>query len=186
MKPGIESLKKAVITDCKKGQDCFNENGCNQKETVKCLHKYCDKYKWVIDRAKHYAEFCNASYLDIMHEWESARSYWYMNFYQDPNQPEFTGDMEVIHFDAWASQLKSRFGEDRDNWSFKCPACGHAQSMGDFTQIDVDKNNAYTNCIGRYKDDIGCDWSINGLLSIQKVMVVKDSVPHPVFEMADL
>lgn len=109
MKKGIESLKASVLHDTEKDENCFNENGCDHeftrmmpetnqaliemgitqccKKVSKCFHKYCDKYKWVIDRAKHYAEKTGKTYEEIIEIWESNRTYWYMNYYQDCNQP---------------------------------------------------------------------------------------------------
>lgn len=109
MKKGIESLKKAVLYDTEKGQNCFNENGCNHEFyrmlpednplltkmgfnekcvcVSKCFHKYCDKYKWVIERAKHYSEKTGKPYEEIIEIWESNRTYWYMNYYQEYNMP---------------------------------------------------------------------------------------------------
>ena len=109
MKKGIESLKEAVLRDTKQYNNCFNENGCDHeftrmmpetnpgliamgitqycKMTSKCSHKYCDKYKWVIDRANHYAEKTGRSFEYVIEVWESNRTYWYLNYYQDCNQP---------------------------------------------------------------------------------------------------
>ena len=65
---GYESLKEAVIRDCNdRGRcGCFNPEGCNRKGAKigeygepgfkMCFHKYCDEFKWVIDRAKEYEE----------------------------------------------------------------------------------------------------------------------------------
>lgn len=109
MKKGIESLKEDVLRDCKNGENCFNENGCDHEfyryvpednpkliemgittaclRVSKCFHKYCDKYKWAMDRANHYAEKTGKSVEEIIEIWESDRSWWYMNYYQDGNQP---------------------------------------------------------------------------------------------------
>jgi hypothetical protein len=109
MKKGIESLKAAVQHDTEQYENCFNENGCDHEFTrivpetnpkliamgfsescisvSKCSHKYCDKYKWVIERAKHYAEKTGKTYEEVIEIWESNRTYWYMNYYQDSNQP---------------------------------------------------------------------------------------------------
>lgn len=109
MKHGIESLKAAVQKDAAEGNNCFNENGCDHEfhRTVpetnpafikmgfktackcvsKCTHKYCDTYKWTIDRAKHYAEKTGRTVDEILEAWESGRTYWYMNYYNEYNQP---------------------------------------------------------------------------------------------------
>lgn len=80
MEPGIKKLTEAVKRDCREGQGCFNPNGCDHEfirhvpetdpsmirlgqktkciKVSKCAHKYCDKYKWVLDRAEEYAKVC--------------------------------------------------------------------------------------------------------------------------------
>lgn len=109
MKKGIESLKSAVQEDTERDENCFNENGCDHEfsrmvpqtdpqlkaigitekciKVSKCFHKYCDKYKWVIDRAKLYAEKTGKPYEEIIEIWEHNRTYWYMSYYQEYNQP---------------------------------------------------------------------------------------------------
>lgn len=109
MEKGIESLKAAVQKDTTKGENCFNENGCDHeftrmvpednpkllemgfthscKRVSKCFHKYCDKYRWVMDRAKHYSEQSGKPVDHILKVWEENRDYWYMNYYQEGNQP---------------------------------------------------------------------------------------------------
>ena len=99
-KIGIEKLKDAVQRNCNEKDSCccFNENGCDKKDNrigqygepgfKRCFHAYCDKFKWIIARAKHYEEKTGIPYLQIIESWESDRDYWYMNYYQDCNQPE--------------------------------------------------------------------------------------------------
>ncbi len=108
-KKGKESLLKAVKIDCESGENCFNENGCDHeftrivpqdnpklvemgfktacKRISKCTHKYCDKYKWVTDRAKLFSEKTGKPVNDILELWESQRTYWYLNYYQEGNFP---------------------------------------------------------------------------------------------------
>lgn len=114
MSEGYEKLKNSVIKDCVSG--CFNENGCN-KLTSNCMHKYCDKFKWIIDRAKQYSEKLNIDYLLIINLWEKYRDYWYMNYYQDANQPEITSDKCRV-FDTVDDFVKS-VGDA----GFRCPVC---------------------------------------------------------------
>lgn len=109
MQKGIETLKAAVMKDTIGGENCFNEKGCdhefhrivpeeNQRLVAmgfktaclcvsKCFHKYCDTYKWVVDRAAHYSEKTGIPVEDIIRVWEENRSYSYMNYYQDCNFP---------------------------------------------------------------------------------------------------
>jgi len=163
---GYEKLKAAIEHDCNEGEGCFNPDGCNHefyrrvpseglmkkysdtacKCVSKCSHKYCDKFKWVIDRANHYAEKLGLNWEDVFDSWESSRSYWYMNYYQDCNQPEIKGD-KVRTFETVDEMLKS-IGDKK----FRCPMCG-----------GISKSP--------YKCDSGlemsrgkiCDWNVGGL-----------------------
>ncbi len=121
MEKGIESLKASVQKDTVDGENCFNQNGCDHeftrmvpednpallemgitqacKRVSKCFHRYCDKYKWVMDRAKHYSEKSGKSVEEIIKVWEENRTYWYMNYYQEVNQPLFgikTSEEKVV------------------------------------------------------------------------------------------
>jgi len=110
----IESLKLAIIGDCKKYENCFNENGCNVNPS-KCFHKYCDKYKWIIDRAKHYEKRIGISYLKIIQAWEKKRTYWYQNYYQECNQPLLNENVKI--YDT-VEDVKKAIGN-----KFRCPNC---------------------------------------------------------------
>ena len=121
VKKGIESLKASVIRDCNEYCGCFNENGCD-KEYGKfngkiCFHQYCDKYKWVIDRAKHYAEKLNTDWEKVLEVWESNRDYWYLNYYQDCNQPLIQGDNVKVFENI--EEFKKVVGDK----GFRCPYC---------------------------------------------------------------
>jgi hypothetical protein len=150
---GYEKLKAAVERDCKEGQGCFNPNGCDKKNggivypgPKGCFHSYCNQFKWIIDRAKHYAEKTGLPWEEILNSWEADRSYWYMNYYQDGNQPEIKGD-KVKVFETVDSMINS-LGERK----FRCPSCGGISSSP-------------------YKCDTGlemskgkvCDWNVHGL-----------------------
>lgn len=109
MDKGIESLKEAVMKDCAAGENCFNPSGCDHeftriepetnpkliemgitrccKRVCKCFHKYCDKYKWVMERAALYAEKTGKTVGEVIEIWERARTYWYLSYYQGCNQP---------------------------------------------------------------------------------------------------
>ena len=208
MEKGLESFKAAVMKDCQGGENCFSENGCTKERyanlpednkkliemgiktkcvsRTKCFHDYCAKYKWVIERANHYAEKIGKTVDEVMKIWETDRSYWYMNYYQECNQPLLNSE-RIINYEDWLSEIKSRFGEDSKKWAFKCPSCGNIQTAQDFVDngLGEHKDNVYFNCIGRYMKGKGCDWSLGGLLKINKVSVMKDAKIFPVFEMAD-
>jgi len=139
MKKGIESLQTAVKKDAEEGENCFNENGCNHefyrhvpetnerliamgftqccKHVSKCSHKYCDKYKWVIERAKYYAQKIGRPYEEIIEIWEEDRSYWYMNYYQDNNQPLNGRKMDI----EWIEKANERISvakKDIETWEY--------------------------------------------------------------------
>lgn len=205
IKKGIESLRASVIHDCTGGQNCFNEKGCDHEfqrmvpqdnpellkmgmkrsciSVSKCFHKYCDKYKWVLDRAAHYAEKCGKTSEEVIEIWEKDRSYWYMNYYQECNQPLLTSE-KIVLYEDWKNELESRFGKNPNKWAFVCPSCGHIQTKEDFIAAGKEDGSPYYNCIGRYKSGVGCDWTLGGLLSIHTTSVLKDAQVFPVFEMA--
>ncbi len=209
MEKGIESFKAAVIRDCQQGDNCFSENGCTKERhaylpednprliemgiktkcvsKTKCFHDYCGKYKWVMDRASHYAEKTGKSVEEIMTIWETDRSYWYMNYYQDSKQPLLDSE-NIINYDVWIAELKNRFGSDHKKWAFKCPACGNIQTIQDFIDngIENPETKVYFSCIGRFVKNKGCDWTLGGLLKIHKISVMKDAQVFPVFEMAEV
>ena len=156
---GIESIKLAVMKDCSEGNDCFNPNGCDKEFTkmvpqtnprllemgikeacmaqTKCFHKYCDKFKWINDRAKHYAESLNTTEEKVIQGWENERTYWYMNFYQDSKQPLIDN---VKVFETLEELEKSVSGK-----GFRCPKCSGISK------------DAYECSLG------GCDWKSYGL-----------------------
>lgn len=92
MGKGLEKLQTAVEKDCSKDGGTLHPEGCVTCG-AKCFHNYCDKYKWVIDRAKSYGEAMGLHWEDILDGWEESRNYWYMNYYQECNQPKITPKM---------------------------------------------------------------------------------------------
>lgn len=121
---GLEKLKEAVSRDLKAG------------EGQRCQ----EQLDWIIDRAKHYEEKTGISYLEIIDAWEEARNYWYMNYYQDCNQPLLNSD-KVRVFDT-VDDYKKAVGIE----GFTCPKCEHVSL------------NPYE-C-----DSVDCDWKSYGLL----------------------
>jgi hypothetical protein len=72
----------------------------------------------------------------------------------------------------WLSEAETLFGENKLDWKFECPACGHVASIGDFKEVGADPNDAYQKCIGRVngkgttnQKDLGdgCNWAAFGL-----------------------
>lgn len=115
-----------------------------------------------------------------------------MNYYQDSKQPSLKGDQKVIKIADWLKELRSRFGEDDEEWKFVCPSCGHVQSVADFNAIGVDGNKAYYECISRYKYIDGktnkkaCKYTLCGLFVLDHDTVINNEfLPVNVFKMAD-
>jgi len=168
LRKGYDSLIASVKDNCAKEENCFNENGCNhefsrmeQKEgdtckhcyhISKCFHKYCDKFKWIIDRAKHYSEKTGIAWETILEGWEKQRTYWYMNFYQESNQPEIKGD-SIIIVENKEDYIK-RFPAKK----FICPYCkGISTNSGSCNSgVKVKLLN------GKGKEEI-CNWCSGGL-----------------------
>lgn len=156
---GYESLKEAVIRDCNdRGQcGCFNPEGCNRKGTKigeygepgfkMCFHKYCDKFKWAIDRAKEYGEKLGIPWEQILDAWEADRNYWYMNYYQECNQPSISSK-NVRVFDT-VDDLRASIGDK----GFRCPCCG---------QISTSPYECNSGAVR--SDGTVCDWKVYGLL----------------------
>lgn len=149
---GYEKLVEAVKKDCNELNHCgcFNPEGCNtpharigvygDPDYKQCFHHYCDKFKWIIDRAKHYADKTGLPWEQILNSWEERRDYWYMNYYQDYNQPKIESE-NVRVFDSVQD-----FREAVKDRRFRCPRCKGIST------------NPYECNAG------GCDWKIYGLL----------------------
>ena len=101
-KSGIEKLREAVARD---------------EEKEPNFHDYQGKLNWIIERSKHYEEKTGIPYTEIIDAWEDARSYWYMNYYQDFNQPLLTDD-NVHIFDTIED-----FKKVASDKGFRCPKC---------------------------------------------------------------
>ena len=164
---GIETLIRAVERDLKKdlervqrgtstmGRGCahYNEKCADnmrqyEKTVVLCGHKceYCEKFKWVIDRAKHYAEKTGLSVKEVLESWEEHRSYWFLNYYQDCNQPELKG--ETVFF-ASVEEWRKSVGDK----GFRCPMCGGVSTDPCECNSGLPMKNGKT-----------CDWKTYGFI----------------------
>jgi len=134
-------LKAAVESDCNRGEGCFNPEGCDKSGPIKCFHRYCDKFKWVIDRMDHYSQKTGIPPEDLLDRFEEKRDYWYMNYYQESQQPKIDGDsIEVRVFETFED-----YRESIGKIGFRCPRCERI-------------SNDPVVC-----DQPGCDWKAYGL-----------------------
>lgn len=87
-------------------------------KVVNCGHncEYCDKFIWVIDRARHYSEKLGIPIGEIIQSWEEDRRYWYMNYYQDCNQPLIEANNVFIFENL--EEMRQKCGKE-----FICPCC---------------------------------------------------------------
>jgi len=85
--------------------------------------------------------------------------------------------MIKLVYKEWIEKAKELFGKDSYNWKFKCPSCGHVQSINSMLKhtpslkADDIVNMVFFNCEGRYNEKYGCDWTLGGLFQIHKVEV---------------
>ena len=92
-----------------------------------------------------------------------------------------------IDWDEWAKIGHEAFGDDRNQWQFVCPMCGHEQSIETAKaacEVD-DAEWVPFSCAGRYGDPEGCDWTLGGLFKFHRLEVRRDRRMMPVFEFAD-
>lgn len=160
------------------------------KEGLRSKEELDSKLKWVLDRADAYADACKVKRDDVLKAWETKRNYWWLNFYQDCNQPDparMKGTPVVLYAD-WLKEGSRLYGPDMLDWRLKCPACGHIQTLREFKDAGVDEENAFTCCASRFNlgSNKTCKWTTGGLLRIGGVYVVRpDFVPVLAFAFAD-
>lgn len=110
--------------------------------------------------------------------------------------------VRTIKRDEWLAEGNKLFGEDMRHWKFVCPNCKGIQTVNDFLdlldyQVDVNRDQAYSSCIGRYDPrikpaDIGtigdgkspCNYTNGGLFGLYKLVVIMDGKETPCFEFA--
>lgn len=66
MSKGYEKLKESVERDCARYGGELHTDGCTDSCNGKCFHKYCNKFKWAIDRAKAYGEALGLNWEEFL------------------------------------------------------------------------------------------------------------------------
>ena len=77
---GYKSLKAAYIRD-------VHEAG-QRSSPMRDKQEFLRHFNWVINRAKHYAVRTDTTVEEVLDGWEEKRSYWWLNYYQECNQPK--------------------------------------------------------------------------------------------------
>ena len=133
---------KHFTEECAEKMKSYAESGvfCDRK----C--EYCEKFKWIIDRAKHYAEKTGLSYQQVLESWENDRDYWYMNYYQDCMQPELNDTCKIFKN---VDEFKKSVGDN----GFRCPVCKGISTDPCKCNSGKEKQNGKK-----------CDWKSYGLL----------------------
>lgn len=87
--------------------------------------------------------------------------------------------------EEYLAKGKELYGENTDEWKYKCPACGHIQTIKDFKpykEKGATPNSATEECIGRYtggewigkngkKTTSPCNYAGYGLFRISPIRV---------------
>lgn len=118
----------------------------DEKQDSRHWHDYRGKLAWIVARAKHYAEKTGLTAEAILDAWEGQRDYWYMNYYQDANQP-LIKDGKARVFETLAD-LQASIGTS----GFRCPACAGVS------------RSPYECTSGKVTHGKTCDWKVYGLL----------------------
>lgn len=96
--------------------------------------------------------------------------------------------MKTMTHEEWMAEAERLFPDKPGrHYFFICPRCGVPQSGQDFLDLGMDSKlvRGYLafSCIGRFTDEMGCDWSLGGLLPIHKLEVsLPDGETRPTFE----
>jgi hypothetical protein len=116
------------------------------------FHDYEGKLKWIIERAKHYSEKSGIDASKILEGWEKNRNYWYMNYYQESNQPEikYNGVIIVENRDDFFAKYPSK--------KFICPYC-----KGISTNPNECNSGKKVKLINSKKKEEVCNWCSGGL-----------------------
>lgn len=109
---------------------------------------------------------------------------------------ETAADVPVISLEQWEQLGEEHYGEDRDQWEFVCPLCGHVQTVegimerkSDYLDLDDVRRWVFENCEGRFNEEIKCEWTL-GWISEECGLIIKDgddtkrmfAFPDPVME----
>ncbi|WP_027855545.1 hypothetical protein [Marinobacterium litorale] len=103
---GYKSLKAAYIRDVQKAGEIQAKGHRPMRDKAEFLKLF----RWVIDRAKHYAIRKGVPIEDVLNFWESKRGYWWLNYYQEGNQPKLpSGKPRNVQYEKPETYIRSRW-----------------------------------------------------------------------------
>lgn len=178
-----------TTTEPKKGLESLTA------EYYRCLERepgrkdeWRQKYEWALARAQQYADRLGTDRETVLAAWEEDRDYWYVNYYQESNQPDLAGKIGAVTLAEWRAEGERLYGKEQLDWRFRCPACGHVQTMRQFKEAGLNPQLAYLNCASRHNlgGKADCKWTIGGLLRVGGRYVIDAKFrPRLIFEFAD-
>jgi hypothetical protein len=108
-------------------------------------------FAWIIARIHHYADKTGVDAGELLTKWESKRSYWYMNFYQDANQPKLDDSVRVF-------QTLDELMRSLEGMGFRCPNC-----KGESSNPYQCNSGLKVKLINGGKEPETCNWKSYGL-----------------------
>jgi hypothetical protein len=85
--------------------------------------------------------------------------------------------------EQWLTLGQTLFGQDKMQWKFKCPCCGHIASVQDYKKAGASESAVGFSCVGRWlevrkeafddkdKRKIPCNYAGGGLIQLNPVDV---------------
>lgn len=110
-------------------------------------------------------------------------------------------DTTPVPYAEWAAEGERRFGPDRMEWKFVCPACGHVARAADWKAAGASEGAVAFSCVGRWLPNSGpgrafvaagtasakpCDYAGGGLFGLNPLLVQDlDGKTHRLFAFAE-
>lgn len=143
----MPALPVSPFLDCKGYRKLLAAVEKDESSSHKSSHDYRAKLAWIVARAHHYAEKTGLTPEAILNAWEAKRDYWYMNYYQESQQPEIKGE-KVRVFETVKEMMES-IGTK----GFRCPNCAGVSKSPYRCDTGIPMS----------KDKKPCDWKVYGL-----------------------
>lgn len=94
--------------------------------------------------------------------------------------------MRKMTLTEWIAERQDLFGANPYDAKFVCPKCGNVASGHDFENENIEDplNRMYSNCLGRFSNEIACDWAAYGLFGTlgKGIIVMNGADKTEVFE----